>query len=166
GVHPFDGETDMERMARVIESEPRAIRELRPDLPEIAAFAISRCLRKKPAERFSAVADIVPALAASDDRVSSTRAVEWWRNHQLIVLAMYFLASASAWQIKEWQHGLADTAFVAIAVMSTLVGIFRGHLLFTERMNPSGFRAELRRAQTVTLAVDLLIAGVVAAIGA
>jgi tRNA A-37 threonylcarbamoyl transferase component Bud32 len=166
GVHPFDGETDMDRMARVLESEPRAIRELRPDLPERASFAISRCLRKKPAERFSAVTDVVPALSASDHPVSSTRAVEWWRNHQLIVLAMYFLASASAWQIKEWQHGPADTAFVAIAVMSTIVGIFRGHLLFTERMNPSGFRAELRRAQAVTLAVDLLIAAVVAAVGA
>jgi predicted Ser/Thr protein kinase len=166
GVHPFDGETDMDRMARVLESEPRAIRELRPDLPELAAFAISRCLRKKPAERFSAVSDIVPALSAAEDPASSTRAVAWWRNHQLIVLAMYFLASALAWQIKEWQHGVADTAFVAIAVMSTIAGILRGHLLFTERMNPSGFRAELRRAQTGTLAVDLLIAAVLAGISA
>src|SRR5262249_56883954 len=107
------------------------MRELRVDVRELAAFAISRCLRKKPAERFSAVTEIVPALSAADDPGSSTRAVDWWRNHQLIVLAMYFLASLAAWQIKEWQHGVADTAFVAIAVMSTIVGIFRGHLLFT-----------------------------------
>jgi tRNA A-37 threonylcarbamoyl transferase component Bud32 len=166
GVHPFDGETDMERMARVLESEPRAIRELRPDLPELAAFAISRCLRKKPAERFSAVSDIVPTLLAGDDPALSTRAIGWWRKHQVIVLAMYLLASASAWRIKEWQHGVADTAFVAIAVMSTMVGIFRGHLLFTEWMHPSEFRAELRRARTVTFAVDLVIAAVVGAIGA
>jgi tRNA A-37 threonylcarbamoyl transferase component Bud32 len=166
GVHPFDGETDMDRMARVLESEPRGIREIRPDVPELAAFTISRCLRKKPAERFSAVTDIVPALLAADGPPSSTRAVQWWRNHQLIVLAMYFLASALAWQIKEWQHGLADTAFVVVAVLSTIAGIFRGHLLFTERMNPPGFRAELRRAQTITLGGDLLIAAVVAGIGA
>ncbi len=52
GVHPFDGQTDMDRMARVLESEPRPIRELRPDLPDAFGVAVTRCLRKLPAERF------------------------------------------------------------------------------------------------------------------
>src|SRR5262245_2156085 len=131
GVHPFDGDTDIDRMARVLESEPRDIREFRPDLPELVKFAIGRCLKENAAERFQTVSEIGPALAAVESPAIASRAVRWWRNHQLIVLALYFLASALAWQIKEWQHGLADTAFVAVAVLSTIVGIFRGHVLFT-----------------------------------
>jgi predicted Ser/Thr protein kinase len=164
GVQPFAGETDIERIARVLESEPRAIRELRSDLPEPVALAIARCLRKNPAERFVSASDILPALSAIDP-APSAQAILWWRNHQFIVLAMYFVASAMAWQIKEWQHAFAELAFVAVAVLSTVVGFFRGHLLFTERMNPTMFRAELQRAQSITWSVDLLIAVVVAGDG-
>jgi hypothetical protein len=158
GVHPFEGETDIDRIARVLESEPRAIRELRSDVPELVAFAIGRCLRKNPADRFASASDILPALSAAKGGESLSYAIAWWRNHQLIVLLMYFAASALAWQIKEWRHGFADTAFVAIAVLSTIVGIFRGHLLFTERMHPPGFPAELQRAQPFISVVDVLIA--------
>ena len=163
GVHPFDGETDIDRVARVLESEPRAIRELRPDVPELVGFAIGRCLRKSPADRFVSASDILSALSNIEPAGSHT--VGWWRTHQLGVLTMYFVASAWAWQVKEWQHAFADALFVAIAVLSTVVGFFRGHLLFTERNNPAAFRPELQRARSITWAVDLLIAAVLAADG-
>jgi serine/threonine protein kinase len=164
GVHPFAGDTDIDRIARVLESEPRAIRELRSDVPELVAFAIGRCLRKSPADRFVSASEVLQALSATET-ASSSHAIRWWRKHQVIALATYFVASALTWQIKEWQHAFADSAFVAAAVLSTIVGMFRGHLLFTERMNPPGFRAELRRAQPITLVVDLLIAVILAVEG-
>jgi serine/threonine protein kinase len=165
GVHPFDGQTDIDRIARVLESEPRPIRELRPDLPDAFVVAVNRCLRKLPAERFGSVPEIVPALTVANTPGSSSRVTVWWRNHQLIALSLYFVASALAWQIKEWRHGLADPAFISVAVLSTIGGFFRGHLLFTQRMNPPVFNAELLRARPITLAVDLFLAAILALVG-
>jgi tRNA A-37 threonylcarbamoyl transferase component Bud32 len=165
GVHPFDGETNIDRMARVLESEPRAVRELRPDLPELLAFAITRCLRKSPQERFASAADLLPALTAADAPAAASRALAWWRNHHLIMLALYFVASALAWQLKEWHHGFPDTGFVAVAVLSTIGGFFRGHLLFTERVNLRALRAELQRAEPITGVVDVFVAAVLAMVG-
>jgi serine/threonine protein kinase len=165
GVHPFDGETDIDRMARVLEAEPKPLRDLRPDLPDSLAAAIGRCLRKSPAERMGSMTEIVPALAAAPATIASSPVTVWWRNHQLIALSLYFVASALAWQIKEWEHGFADSAFVAVAILSTIGGFFRAHLLFTERMNPPAFDAERLRARPITLAVDLLLAALLATEG-
>lgn len=165
GVHPFDGETDIDRMARVLEAEPRPLRELRPDVPESMATTIGRCLRKAPAERPRSMVEIVSAFTAAPVAVASSQVTVWWRNHQLIAFSLYFVVSALAWQIKEWQHGFADNAFVAVAILATVGGFFRGHLLFTERMNPPAFNAERLRARPITLGVDLLLAAVLAVEG-
>jgi len=88
----------------------------------------------------------------------SGAALAWWRRHQIIVVGMYLLASMLGWLIKEWQHGLADSMFILAGVAAAAGGIFRGHLLFTERMNRAGFAGERTRARPVTVGIDLLIA--------
>jgi hypothetical protein len=115
-----------------------------------------------PAERFGSALEIAPALTVAMTPGSSSRVTVWWRNHQLIALSLYFVTSALAWQIKEWRHGLADPAFIGVAVLSTVGGFFRGHLLFTERMNPPAFNAERLRADPITVAVDLTLAVILA----
>jgi hypothetical protein len=109
--------------------------------------------------------EIAATFTASPVPVASSPVTAWWRNHQLIAFSLYFVASALAWQIKEWQHGFADNAFVAVAILATVGGFFRGHLLFTERMNPPAFNAERLRARPITLAVDLVLAAVLAVEG-
>jgi hypothetical protein len=165
GLHPFDAQTQLALAARVLEREPQPIRALRPDVPDEVAVVIERALRKTPADRFASAAEMVSALKRAPDVKVSSGVTGWWRNHQLAVLGLYFVASALAWQIKEWQHGLADGGFVVIAVAATIAGVFRGHLLFTERMNRSSFEGEHRRAQPVTLIVDVLIGVVLASEG-
>jgi serine/threonine protein kinase len=165
GVHPFDAQTPLALAARVLEREPQSIRELRPDVPDEVAVVIERALRKTPADRFASAAEMVSVLARTHGVKLPSGVMGWWRNHQLAVLGLYFVASALAWQIKEWQHGLADSGFVLIAVAATVAGVFRGHLLFTERMNRSSFEAEHRRAQPITLIVDVLIGVVLASEG-
>jgi hypothetical protein len=165
GLHPFDGATDIDRIARVLETEPRPLRDLRPDVPESLAITIGRCLRKLPGERFASMIEVAAALTAAPVHAASSQVTVWWRNHQLIALASYFVASGLAWQIKEWQHGFADGAFVGVAILSTIGGFFRGHLLFTERMNPPAFDAERLRARPITLTADLLVAGLLAGEG-
>ena len=119
---------------------------------------IERSLRKAPADRFASAAEIVRALAQDDDPAPAGGVATWWRTHQVAAIVLYFLASALAWQIKEWQHGPSDALFVFVGVAATIAGVFRGHLLFTEQMNRPSFAAERRRAEPVTFAVDVAIA--------
>lgn len=158
GLHPFEAQTPLALAARVLESEPRSIREVRPDVPETIAFVIERCLRKLPADRFASAAEVLTALTRTQGPKAPSGVTAWWRGHQLVAIGILFVASALAWQIKEWQHGPADSGFLIIAVLATVAGVFRGHLLFTERKNRWSFDAERRRAEPITLVVDVLIA--------
>jgi len=109
-----------------------------------------------PSERFSSAGEMLEAL--SDARPHASGVSAWWRTHQTTVLGLYFVTAAVAWQLKEWQPGVATPLFTVIGVAATIGGVFRGHLLFTERMNRRSFAAERRRADPVTLIVDLIIA--------
>jgi hypothetical protein len=61
--------------------------------------------------------------------------------------------------VKEWFHGVADALFVVVALAAAVGGVFRGHLLFTERTyDRPRVLAELRRAGGVLTTVDLTIA--------
>jgi len=156
GSHPFEAPTPLGTIARVLESEPRPIETVRADVPADLARAIARALRKAPAERFASAAEMLEALSRPQPHASGASA--WWRTHQTTVLGLYFVAAAVAWQLKEWQPGIGTQLFMVVGVAATVGGVFRGHLLFTERMNQRSFTAERRRADPVTLVVDLVIA--------
>ena len=47
----------------------------------------------------------------------------WWRIHQFVILALYFIACALTWQIKEWQPA-ASVLFFAVSIIATVAGIF------------------------------------------
>jgi tetratricopeptide (TPR) repeat protein len=64
GRPPFQAETAFGEMVRVLTDEPVPLGTLRPDLPEDLVDAVSRALRKDPAQRFASMADFVGALAA------------------------------------------------------------------------------------------------------
>ena len=55
GVHPFAPKTEEEYVTtyRIMFSRPRPLGELRPDLPPAFCSIIDRCIRKKPALRYS-----------------------------------------------------------------------------------------------------------------
>jgi hypothetical protein len=165
GVHPFDAPTPLARIARVLESEPAPISHLRADLSEALTSVIDRALLKAPADRFASAVDIVNRLARPERPRGHSGVTTWWRTHQVAAIGLYFLACATAWQIKEWQHGASDALFLCVGVAATIAGVFRGHLLFTERMNRGSFAAERRRAEPVTFVVDVLIALALAANG-
>jgi hypothetical protein len=169
GTHPFDAPTLLGIAARVLESDVRRLDSVRPDLPKLAGI-VERCLRKSPLDRFASAVEICEALARDDDNgPRRVRGTTWWRAHQVAMIALYFLASVLAWQVKEWHPGAAGAVFLALGVAATAGGVFRGHLLFTERLVGSegaGFRAERRRAMPATLTVDVLIALALVADGA
>ena len=157
GTHPFHADTGLAVVSRILESEPVPLERLRPDLPRSFVTVITRCLRKAPTDRFKSAVEMVEALNRVEDARPATP-LTWWRTHQLAVTGLYFVACALAWQVKEWRPGVAMAVFFAIGLAATVGGFFRGHLLFTERVNGTGLDAERQRASSVTLGTDLVIA--------
>jgi predicted Ser/Thr protein kinase len=121
---------------------------------------IARCLRQSPDERFASGGEIAAALdGAAGAAGIQPRHTIWWRTHQVIVIALYVTGSALAWQIKDWmEQPVTVSIFVALGAAATIGGVFRGHLMFTELMNPATLASEQRRASRVTTLVDLLFA--------
>jgi len=160
GEHPFAAQTLLALAARILESEPRGVQGIRRDLPLAVAMTIDRSLRKAPADRFQSASEVLDSLGntgAVQPATPVTHVARWWRAHQVTALALYFASVVTAWGVKESQHGWPDTLFVFVGVAAAIAGVFRGHLLFTERMNRSSFDAERRRAEPITLIVDTLI---------
>ena len=157
GIHPFHAEGVLAVISRILESDPVPLDRLRPDLPRSLVAVITRCLRKPRSDRFRSAVDIVEALNRVEI-VRSATPVTWWRTHQLAVIGLYFVACALAWQAKEWRPGAATAVFFAIGLAATVGGFFRGHLLFTERVNGGGLDVERQRASSVTIATDLAVA--------
>jgi protein kinase-like protein len=157
GTHPFAAPTFMARTARVLEGAPDLLDAARPDLPAGVLHVVERCLRKSPSERFQSAGDLMGVLAA-DTLPPASRSAVWWRTHQLVVIALYFTACVVGWQIKERRHGASTVVFLALGVIATVGGVFRGHLAFTERFNRGSIHDERRRASPILLTTDLAIA--------
>lgn len=149
-------------MGRILESEPTPLTQYRRDLPAGLVTIINRCLCKAPDERFASAGELVVALNRLEpDRSPAPapdRLTNWWRTHQLAAIALYFTACVLAWQVKEWEPGIATALFMATCIAATVGGVFRGHLLFTQRVTSVRLTAERRRANPVTLATDLTVA--------
>jgi len=72
GERPFTGDTVMECAARIMQVPPRALGELRPDLPAALCAAIMTCLEKDVARRYANVGDLSRALGPHAPRASSS----------------------------------------------------------------------------------------------
>jgi eukaryotic-like serine/threonine-protein kinase len=63
GRRPFQGDNAAAVAAAIAASEPRRLREERPDLPGALEAVVLRCLAKEPRERFPDVASLARALS-------------------------------------------------------------------------------------------------------
>jgi hypothetical protein len=137
GTHPF------------VSGAPRTV-------PSIGAV-VQRCLRPMPDDRFASAIDIAAALEQPAASTAAGGHALWWRTHQAAVVLLYLTGSIGAWQIKDWlETPLTVAIFIALSALATIGGVYRGHLLFTEQMNPVNLDAERRRAAGPVRLVDLL----------
>jgi len=162
GVHPFEAPTPLALVSRVIAADPEPIERRVRDLPQGLAAIIGRCLQKAPDARHGHAGEVLDALVAEPlvtpaPKEAPRPAVRWWRTHQVVVIGLYLIASAVAWQVKEWQPGVALTLFIGIGIAAGVGGVLRGHLVFTEQINAERLLTERTRTGMMTLAVDLLI---------
>lgn len=63
GEAPFRAETIPQVCALVLQTDPRPLRDLRPEVPAGLEAVVDRCLQKDRERRFPAVADLAAALA-------------------------------------------------------------------------------------------------------
>ena len=159
GAHPFAASTALATMARVLESDARPLGS-RADVPSRLADVIARCLKKAPADRFGSAAELLGALTAADeDGPAAAPHATWWRVHQIVIAVLYIVAATLAWQIKEWIETPVTVAiFLALGAAATIGGVLRGHLVFTELMNPGRLGTERRRTGRATRLLDMLAA--------
>jgi predicted Ser/Thr protein kinase len=182
GSNPFVANTIIETLARIRELEPPPLSAV-PGMARLDAI-VATCLRKRPEDRYKTTQDLVADLdrlqarmSRAADRTASRRrpdmlepavaapvldrrkARNWWRTHQVALMALYVIGTARAWQIKEWLHTtLPLGAFFALGVGAMIGGTIRGHLIFTDVFNSARLAEERRRTRAVLVAVDLLIA--------
>ena len=169
GRHPFDAPSALGMAAHAITKDAAPIAEQCPALAPSLAAVIDRSMQKVPDRRFRSASEIVAALegggAPAPRPVSRDEVAAWWRRHQLSAIALYIVAASLSWQIKEWAHGLSEMNFLLIAFAATVGGMFRGFLLFNERINPAGFAFERRRSKRILVVADAIIVIALAANG-
>jgi eukaryotic-like serine/threonine-protein kinase len=79
GRPPFRGETDMETLRLVLDTEPVALRALRPGLPRGLDTICLKCLRKEPGRRYASAAALADDLKRLlDGRPIVGRPVSSW----------------------------------------------------------------------------------------
>ncbi|MBX3210998.1 MAG: protein kinase [Labilithrix sp.] len=96
GELPFEGETSAALLAAIAADVPRAVRSRRLDVsPELDAI-VRRCLEKKPADRFSSVAELALALAPFGSQETSMLAGRIARRASVVPPAITTPRSSSA----------------------------------------------------------------------
>ena len=159
GRHPFQAGSALATLARVLDSTPEPLAN-HAHVPQWVSEVIERCLRKPAEERFSSATELLqafdrPAIAETPQLRHST----WWRTHQVVAIVLYIVASAHAWQIKEWlREPISLWVFVVLGISGSVGGIIRGHLIFTDVMNRPHLTNELARTKGVRLFSDVVIA--------
>ena len=99
GARPFSGPSVAEVTAAVLMAEPKSPSELRPEIPRGLAEVVTRCLRKRPWERFPDVAALAAALepfAPASRRGAAQRIEVVLRSGHAVVPDRHALSAASA----------------------------------------------------------------------
>lgn len=76
GKLPFDSHDSVELRRMHLEAEPTPAHELRPDLPSMLEYIISRCIKKDPAERYQTPDELRADLEAFLSDTNSLPSIE------------------------------------------------------------------------------------------
>ena len=72
GKRPFDGSSPTSTIAKILETDPRPIRETVPHLPSDLDRIVRRCLQKNPADRYHDARDLILDLKDLQQTLSSS----------------------------------------------------------------------------------------------
>lgn len=191
GQNPFAAATITGTIGRIVEVEPPALSDVRPDsTPELDRI-VATCLRKNPAERYQSTQELAADLEALEAEVSLRRhdtanrayqssgrrivvgftTQQWWELHQLIVSIIYVLTIYPAWYVRRFPPEPWGIFLVLVVLATAAAGTtVRLHLRFLARHSPVDLPDQLTQSRVWTRWCDggfaaSLIAGA-ASIGA
>jgi serine/threonine protein kinase/tetratricopeptide (TPR) repeat protein len=120
GRRPFGGSTSVETAAAILKEDPETISVASPGVPSSLAGVVSKCLEKRPEDRFSSAHDLSLTLGAIDSGTTAP------------------LAPSSSFFHRRWPHILAVSVAVAIALVFVLPpeGLFDHEVIEPETSSP------------------------------
>ena len=160
GIHPFQASNPLAIVGRVLNSAVAPLSSSGVDAGRLIDQVIARCLQKAPANRYASAAELADALSRDDSLPPApSRHASWWRVHQITILVLYVAGVANAWRIKSWvETPVTLGLFLALGAATTVGGVLRGHLMFTERVNRRNFARERKRTAPALRTFDLVVA--------
>lgn len=176
GTNPFAANTLAATFARIVQTDPPLLSRVQPQSPPALDRIVAKCLHKDPADRYDSTEELVAdieqlevdlsalrhhAFAHGEQRPTETietwRAA-WWRTHQVVIVALYVVAAALGWEVKEWvKVPVTVSVFIGLSAAAVIGGVLRGHLVFTEYFDRRSLPLEGRRAVRALLMVDVAI---------
>ena len=89
GHRPFGGSTTVETAAAILKEDPEPISVVAPAVPPTLGSVVSKCLEKRPEDRFSSAHDLSLTLGAIDTTASQDRSVisKRWPHILAVVIA-------------------------------------------------------------------------------
>ena len=76
GEVPFDAETPFGVLRQHVDSAPRPVRQLRPEVPAPVEQLVNRCLAKDPNQRFQTAGELAQALAALQETMPQSAGLQ------------------------------------------------------------------------------------------
>lgn len=185
GVHPFLGSDSASTIARILETEPRRLRDFAPALGPAAAplaqleAVVSTCLQKSPGMRQRSTQELITALEHARDAVSGPQRAAstpagplpvyegagrrsprwWWEFHQIAASLAYVALLAPLWFVRTTMASRAGMMlFVAALVAVITASTLRLHLVFTVRSYPAEREQQQRSTRPWIRIADALFA--------
>ena len=128
GRLPFDGGNEISLMSAIVNSTPRSIRGLRPDIAPALEHVIGRALAKEPKDRFPTAKDLVEALTPFDARSTAASGVvvrttpRWVSRRAALVVgaAVLTVAVPAGWWVAR-NRSITSTRDAAIPEIRKLI---------------------------------------------
>ena len=140
GTRPFQGETSASLMSSIMKDHPKAIGELRSDMPDGVARIITRCLEKHPRDRMQSAHEVLIEVKSErrawESGVSAGRlrpaptqvsAVRPPRDSDLRIAVLPFVSRAAGGDTEALADGLTDDLTSGLARFSYLRVVSRPH---------------------------------------
>jgi serine/threonine-protein kinase len=122
GRRPFGGTTSIETAAAILKEDPEAMTSAAPGVPATLAGVVSKCLEKRPQDRFNSAHDLALTLGAIDTAATAPP------------------VGAQAAIAKRWPHVLA----IVIAAVIFLLLVLRPEALFERGVGEPGDEPPIR----------------------
>lgn len=123
GDLPFQGNSDFELMRAHVETPPRALSELSPDVPRTVQDAIHRVLAKDSADRFQTAEEFAEALRLPDDDATVISAPAPRAQHQDVPASVAAQALATT-LIRQANSPRTRAVAAGVAIGLALTGAF------------------------------------------